>query len=115
MAYELNLSGAQRSQIKSIWQAERPEISSLVREFAAESKEMDTATAQRNLDEGRVQAIATRQGATAAKLLLEKERFKSKVYTTVLTPEQRTKADEIQKRWYSMLNRIAGEIEHGDN
>ena len=97
-------------QIKSMWQAERPALASLVQELASESKEMDSATAQGNLDESKVQAIAARQGETIAKLLIEKERFKSKVYTGVLNPEQRTKADEIQKVWQSRMDRVAERI-----
>lgn len=110
VAHELNLNDAQKSQIKSIWQTERPTISSLVHEFAAESREMDAATAQGNRDESRVQEIADRQGATVSKLLVERERIKSKIYTSVLTPEQRTKADELQARWHSRLDRIADKL-----
>ena len=115
IARELKLKDAQKSQIKSIWQSERPALSSLVRELAVEGKEMDTATAQANLDESKVQEIASRQGATVAKLLVEKERLRAKIYTTVLTPEQRTKANELQKRWHARLDRIAARIGDGDN
>ena len=113
VARELNLSDAQKSQIKSIWNAERPTVASLVQELASEAKEMDSVTAQGNLDDGKVQAIAARQGVTIAKLLVEKERFKSRVYTTVLNPEQRTKADELQKTWHSRLDRVASRLENG--
>src|ERR1700691_2476357 len=50
LARELDLSREQRQQIRSMWQMERPAILSLVHEFAAESKEMDAATAKGNLD-----------------------------------------------------------------
>jgi Spy/CpxP family protein refolding chaperone len=89
-----------------MWQTEKPSVFGLVHELAAEGKEMDQATAKGNLDEGKVQEIATRQGATVAKLLVEKEHFKSKIYATVLTPEQRTKADELQSRWHERLDHI---------
>ena len=110
VAHQLNLNDAQRSQIKAMWQAERPTIASLVQELAAESKEMDATTAQGDPDESKVQAIAARQGATIAKLLVEKEHFKLKVYTDVLNPEQRTKADELQKKWHSQLDHVAARI-----
>jgi Spy/CpxP family protein refolding chaperone len=110
VAHELDLSQAQKSQIQSIWQTERPTISALVHECAAEAKEMDTATVQGNLDESKVQEIAARQGATITKLLIEKERLKSKIYTTVLNTEQRTKADALQEQWHSRLDRIADHI-----
>jgi Spy/CpxP family protein refolding chaperone len=109
----LNLNDTQESQIKSMWQAERPTVASLVQELAAEGKEMDATTTQGNLDESKVQAIAARQGETIAKLLVEKERLKSRVYTTVLTPEQRIKADELQKTWHSRLDRVAARIGSG--
>lgn len=110
VSHELDLSDAQRSQIQSMWLAERPTVARLVQELASESREMDSTTAQGNLDESKVQAIAARQGETVAKLLVEKERFKSKVYTTVLNPEQRTKADELQTKWHSRLEHLAARI-----
>jgi Spy/CpxP family protein refolding chaperone len=78
-----------------------------VYEFSVENKEMDAATSQGNLDESKVQEIADRQGETVSKLLVERERLKSKIYANVLTPEQRTKADKLQARWHSRLDRIA--------
>ena len=106
LARELDLSREQRQQIRSMWQMERPAILSLVHEFAAESKEMDAATAKGNLDEGKVQEIAARQGTTVARFLVEKEHFKAKIYAAVLSPEQRTKADELQSRWHERLGKL---------
>jgi Spy/CpxP family protein refolding chaperone len=103
----LNLSDAQKSQIETLWKVERPAVATLVRDVASEAKEMDSATTQGNLDESKAQAIAARQGETIAKLLVEKERFKSKVYFTVLNSEQRSKADELQKKWESRLDQAA--------
>ena len=106
VAHELKLDDAQRKQIQSMWQTEKPAVHGLVHELAAESKEMDAATAKGNLDESKVQEIAARQGTTIAKLLVEKEHFKSKIYATVLNPEQRTKADELQARWHERMDHI---------
>jgi hypothetical protein len=58
-----------------------------------------------------VEEIAARQGASIAKLLIEKERLKSKIYASVLNPDQRTKADELQRRWDERLDRIANRLE----
>lgn len=106
VAHELKLNEAQREQIRSMWQTEKPAVSGLVQELAAESKEMDAATAKGNVDESKVQEIAARQGATVAKLLVEKEHFKSKIYATVLNPEQRAKADALQARWHERLDHM---------
>jgi Spy/CpxP family protein refolding chaperone len=104
VARELKLSDGQKDQIHAMWETERPVVFEMVHEFAAESKEMDDANANGNLDESKVQEIATRQGVTAAKLLVEKEHFKQKIYSAVLTPEQRTKADELQSRWHERMD-----------
>jgi Spy/CpxP family protein refolding chaperone len=111
ISHELSLNDEQQKQIHSMWQTEKPAVSGLVQELAAESKEMDAATAKGNLDEGKVQEIATRQGATIAKLLVEKEHFKSKVYATVLTPEQQTKADGLQARWHERMGHMSDKLQ----
>jgi Spy/CpxP family protein refolding chaperone len=113
VAHELKLSDAQKSQVETMWKTERPTIASLVHELVSENNEMDAVTAKGNIDEGKLQAIASRQGATIAKLLVEKERFEASVYTTILNPEQRTRADELQSRWHSRLDHIATRLESG--
>jgi Spy/CpxP family protein refolding chaperone len=111
IAHELDLSDTQKSQIKVIWEGERPKISGLVREFASEQKEIDVLPLQDGTrDEGRIQDITARQGATLAKLVAEKERIASKIYSQVLNPAQRTKADELRKHWSSHLEHIADRI-----
>ena len=111
LAHKLNLSDAQRQQVRSLWQAERPAVSGLIQELAAERREMDQATANGNFDQSRVQEIAARQGTTLSKLLVEKQYFTTKVYTSVLTPEQRTKADKLQSRWHERFDPIGGGME----
>ena len=113
VAYELNLSDAQKSQIQSMWEAERPAVASLLQELVSENREMDAATAQGSLDDSKVAAIAALQGSTISRLLVEKERLKSRVYTNVLNPEQRNKADELQKEWRSRLDYVAARIGSG--
>jgi len=113
VAYELNLSDAQKSQIQSMWETERPAVASLLQELASENREMDSATAQGSLDDSKVAAIAALQGSTISRLLVEKERLKSRVYTNVLNPEQRNKADELQKEWRSRLDYVAARIGNG--
>lgn len=111
VVHELNLSNAQQRQIRSLWQAERPAVSGLIQEFAAENREMDQATANGKSNESRVQEIAARQGTTLSKLLVEKEHFTTKIYASVLSPEQRTKADKLQSRWHERLDHIGGGME----
>lgn len=108
LAHELKLSDAQRAQIHTLWQAERPTLSARIHELLAENKEMDAMTVRENPDQSKVQDIADREAATIAALLVEKERLQSTIYSTVLKPEQRAKADELQMKWESRLDRVAG-------
>jgi Spy/CpxP family protein refolding chaperone len=107
LAHELKLSDAQREKIHILWQMERPTIAARIQEFLAENKEMNAISVEENPDMGKVQAIATRESATIAALLVEKEQLQSKIYRTVLNPEQRAKADELQKKWESRLDHAA--------
>jgi Spy/CpxP family protein refolding chaperone len=108
VAHELDLSDMQKSQIKTIWEGERPNISELIHEFATEEKEMDALPFQDGApDEGRMQDITARQGATLAKLFAEKEKLTARIYSKVLNPAQRTKADELRKHWSSHLDHVA--------
>lgn len=107
LVHALNLSDAQEAQIRTLWQAERPHLSAHVHEFLAESKEMSAIAVQEKPDSGKVQEIADREAATIATLLVEKQQLQAKIYWTVLNPEQRTRADELQKRWESRLDHAA--------
>jgi len=114
LSHELHLNDAQKAQIQTLWQSERPTVASLVKELASESKEMDAVTTQ-GADDAQIKAIASRQGATVAGLLLEKQHFKSRVYSEVLTQEQRARAQELEKAWSSHLDRFADRIGSSDD
>jgi len=109
-AHDLNLNRAQKAKIQILWEAARPTISADLHEFLAENKEMNAIAVQNSSDQSKVQEIADREAATIAKLLVEKVRLQSKIYSTVLTSEQRAKANELQARWESRLDRAADRI-----
>ena len=109
-ARELDLTDTQKQQIKAIWQMERPAVAALVRELADEQKAMNLANARDKFAESSIAPIANRQAATLTKLMIEKERVISTIYMTVLTPEQRTRADRWREEWPSRLEKIADRI-----
>ena len=111
IARGLDLSDTQKSQIKTIWDGERPNIAGLVHELASEQKEMDgVSLASGAPDEAVIGDITTREGATLAKLFAEKEKLTGKIYAQVLNPAQRAKADELRKHCSSGLDHIADRI-----
>ncbi len=96
MAQELNLSDAQKSQIKAILDAVHSTMASSHTKFADLHKQLETATANGNFDEAQVRAIANQQAQLTADLMVEHERAKSKIYN-LLTAEQRIKFEELHK------------------
>lgn len=107
LAHELKLSDAQRAQIRTLWQAESPAFSAQLHELLAENKEMNAIAASTKPDQVEIQKVAGREANTIITLLVEKSRLQSKIYSNVLNPDQRAKADALQKKWESRLDRFA--------
>jgi len=95
MAQQLNLTDTQKQQIKTLLQSEKPTIQPLTASLASDRKAMWEATASGKFDETQVRSIANQQAQTMAQLMVERERIKSKIYNTVLTADQKTKADQM--------------------
>lgn len=107
LARQLRLSKEQRAQIGTMWQAERPTLSAQMHDLVAENKEMNALAASGNPDPAEVKKIADREASTITALLVEKTNLQSKIYSTVLTPDQRARADALQKKWDSRFDRFA--------
>jgi len=98
MAQQLGLTAAQQQQIKSILQAEKPKMQPLMQELKQERQQMNSLTESGNFDEAAVRAAATKQAQTETDLGVERARVKSQIFA-VLTPDQRTKAQEMEKNF----------------
>ena len=104
ISHELKLSDAQVSQVKSIWGEERPTVTALLKDLLNGTHQMSDATVGGKFDEGKIEAIADAEGITFAKLIVEREHFKLRIYTTVLNEEQRQSADKLQQRLLGRLD-----------
>ncbi len=98
LAWKLDLTAAQRDQVKSMIKADWPGVQPLLQQLGAEQKQMLAATQSGSFDESKVNAIANQQSQTIGQLIVAKERFLAQVYGSVLTPEQRTKADAMRQK-----------------
>ncbi|HWC15887.1 MAG TPA: Spy/CpxP family protein refolding chaperone, partial [Terriglobales bacterium] len=103
IAHELNLSDAQKTQIKALWAAERPTVAPLLRQVLDGCNEMASANANGAFEETKTRAIADKQATTVSQLLVERQRLISKIYSDVLTPEQRLKADQLRERMHGRV------------
>ena len=103
IARKLDLSDTQKTQIQSLIQAERPNFEPLLKQLAANHQQMLVATRGGSFDEAQVRTLANQQAQTLANLMVIRERVISKAYNTVLTADQKTKADTLRQ---NMLDRM---------
>jgi len=97
IARELNLNDSQKSQVKAFFDAAQGTFATLHQKMEDVEKQLETATANGQFDETQVRALASQKGQLMAEMFVEHERMKSKIYS-ILTPEQRAKADEMLKK-----------------
>src|SRR5512142_920061 len=57
LAWKLDLTDAQKTQVKTIWQGESPTVAALLKELSAEQKEMNSANVDASFDASKVQTI----------------------------------------------------------
>ena len=98
MAQQLGLSDAQQQQIKGILETEQPKMQPLMQQLKQERQEMNALTESGTFDEAAVRAAAGKQAQTETDLAVERARVKSQIFA-VLTPDQRTKAQEMEKNF----------------
>jgi periplasmic protein CpxP/Spy len=104
MVKALNLTDAQKAQIKSIMQANRASSRPLMQQMAQNRLAMLTATSGGAFDQAKVTALANQQAQLTAQMIVQKESIKSQIYTQVLTPEQRATAEQMRQKQVTRIN-----------
>ncbi len=97
IARELNLTEAQKAQVKTLMEAGHATFAPLHQKMDDARKQLELATANGQFDEAQVRSLANQQAQLMAETIVEHQRTISKAYS-LLTPEQRVKADEMLKR-----------------
>jgi Spy/CpxP family protein refolding chaperone len=97
MAKELGLNADQTTQIKALFEGARAGEEARHAKLDELRTQLEAATANGQFDETKVREIANQQAQLMADQMVEHERMKAKAYS-ILTPEQRAKADEMHKR-----------------
>src|SRR6266540_6794412 len=101
---ELNLTDAQKEQVKAIFESQRAVAEERHAKLEELHKQIDAATANGQFDEATVRPLASQQAQLMTEEMIDHLRLHSKLYA-LLTPEQRTKADQMMKKH--------GEMRHG--
>lgn len=94
----LNLTDNQKKEIFSIRLDERAKMKPMMESLKDGHKQLAALVKSDKFDEAKAQSIAKGQAAILANIIVEKARMRSRMYA-VLTPEQRTKLEQIHKSW----------------
>ncbi len=112
LSRKLNLTEAQRAQIKTIFEAQKATTRPVLEQMEQNRAAMLTATASGAFDQAKVQSIAAEQAQLAAKLMVQKQAVEAQIYNTVLTTEQKATADQMRQKELTRINerveRMAG-------
>jgi len=93
----LDLTDAQRAQMKDIMAKEKPTIHPLMQQLAQNHQQMRQLESAGTFDEAKVRALATEQSQTMTELMVQKARIKSELMQ-VLTADQKTKMSKFEAR-----------------
>src|SRR5215831_12320266 len=93
----LDLTDAQRTQMKDILTKEKPTIQPLMQQLAQGRQQMRQLESADKFDEGQVRALATQQSQTMVELMVQKARIKSEL-VQLLTPDQKAKMAKLEAR-----------------
>ena len=104
MARELNLTDAQKAQIKTMAQAQRTTNRPLMQQMAQNRVALLNATSGGAFDQARVQALANQQAQLMAQMQVQKAQLRSQIYNQVLTADQKAKADQLQQQKIARIN-----------
>ncbi len=96
MSRELNLTDAQKAQVKTLFEAQKATEEQRHTKLDELRKQIDAATANGQFDENTVRNLASQQSQLMTDQMVDHMRLHSQIYG-LLTAEQKTKADQMMK------------------
>jgi protein CpxP len=93
----LDLTSAQRDQVKAIWVKETPTVQPLMQQMKQFHSDMNKLEQSGPFDEAKVRALATQQSQTMIEMAVQHARIKSEM-VQVLTPDQKTKLAQLEAK-----------------
>jgi Spy/CpxP family protein refolding chaperone len=106
--HQLDLTDAQKTQLKAIMAKEKPALQPLIQQMAQGHAQVRDLVINGGYDEAKVREMATQQTQTMTELTVQYARIGSEM-VQVLTPEQKTKLTTlISQHEQRMMNRMQG-------
>jgi Spy/CpxP family protein refolding chaperone len=108
MVRELNLTDAQKEQVKAIMKAGHANMKTVMQQMGQNKQALLTATANGAYDPAKIQALANQQAQLQAAMTVQHEALQHQIYTQVLTSEQQAKAEQLRTQ---EINRITEHLQ----
>ena len=108
MSRELNLTDAQRAQVKTIMQANHASMKTVMQQMAQNRQAILAATANGTFDPVKIQTLANQQAQLQAAMIVNRETVHHQIYTQVLTADQQAKAEQLRTQ---QINRITEHLQ----
>ncbi|MGA8313938.1 MAG: Spy/CpxP family protein refolding chaperone [Terriglobales bacterium] len=106
---KLDLTDAQRAQVKDILTKEKPTIQPMILQMAQGHQQLQQLVMTGSFDEAKVRALAAQQTQTMTELTVQRARIASELYQ-VLTPDQKTKlSDMVTQHQQHLMNHLQGQ------
>jgi Spy/CpxP family protein refolding chaperone len=100
----LNLTPAQKAQIKTLRQAQRATMKPLFQQLQQLHVQMLNATANGAFNQTTITSIANQEAQIMAQMAVQRESLKSQVYNTVLTSAQKATAEQLRQNEITQIN-----------
>ena len=104
LAKQLDLTDAQKAQIKTMMQAQRATLRPLMQQMAQNRLAVLNATANGAFDQAKMQTLANQRAQITAQLEVQKASLHSQIYNQVLTADQKAKAEQLRQNQISRIN-----------
>ena len=111
--HELNLTDAQKAQVKEIMQANRANMKTLITQVEQNRAALLAAGANGAYDAAKVQALAAQAGQLHAAMIANHEALQHQIYTQVLTADQQAKAEQLRTEHLNRINERIQKIANG--
>lgn len=111
LAHKLDLSDAQKAQVKEIMAKEKPAFQPLLLQMALNHQRMRQQVMANGFDEAKVRELAVQQTQPMTELTVQRARVESELFR-VLTPDQKTKlAAIISQHEKRFMNHMQGQAQ----
>jgi periplasmic protein CpxP/Spy len=106
MLKQLDLTSDQHSQVKAIWEKEKPTLQPLMQQMRQNQSAMKALEASGPFDETKTRALATQNSQTMVEMQVEHSRIKSEIMQ-ILTPDQKAKLAQIEANHEARMSKHA--------